>query len=83
MFVEPGTWFIISDSKGMGNYHIESTHFPGERSPLFFPLGKNNIVMQIQRRYGDSSVVQPKVTTEHVAIILSSNLLLSWSSQHS
>lgn len=38
--------------------------------------------MQIQRQYGDSSVVQPKVTMGDVAVILSSNLPLSWSSQH-
>lgn len=39
--------------------------------------------MQIQRQYGDSSVVQPKETMEHVAITLSSNLPLPWSSQYS
>ena len=51
--------------------------------PFFFPLGKNNIVMQIQRQCGDSSAAQPKVTMEHVAIILSSDLPFSWSSQYS
>lgn len=69
--------------KGWGTIIYNLHIFLEREAPFFFPLGKNNIVMQIQRQYGDSSVVQPKVTMEHVAVILSSNLPLSWSSQHS
>ena len=67
--------------KGWGTI-IYNLHIFLVREALFFP-GKSNIVMQIQRQCGDSSVLQPKVTMEHVATLLSSDLPFSWSSQYS